>query len=96
MSNPFINNALDMDVVIYKNIDELFEIDKELLFTGDYNMKGGAPVPPAQGEPYPLCTTTTLTDTGRGVPSRAPVPRAVRRIPPRHSQGEPYPLAHTA
>ena len=29
--------------------DELFELDKELLFTGDYNMQGSSPVPPVQG-----------------------------------------------
>ena len=40
---------LDMDSIIFKNMDELFDIDKEMLFTGDYNMKGGSPVPPAQG-----------------------------------------------
>jgi hypothetical protein len=28
----------------------LYSIDKEMLFTGDWNMKGGSPVPPAQGE----------------------------------------------
>ena len=39
-----------MDTVIYKNMDAIYEIDKELLFTGDYNMKGSAPVPPAQGD----------------------------------------------
>lgn len=40
---------LDMDTIIYKNMDELFEINSELLFTGDYGMKGGSPVPPVQG-----------------------------------------------
>lgn len=40
---------LDMDSIIFKNMDDLFDIDKEMLFTGDYNMKGGSPVPPAQG-----------------------------------------------
>lgn len=29
--------------------DELYEIDKELLYTGDYNMIGSSPVPPVQG-----------------------------------------------
>ena len=29
--------------------DELFEIDKELLYTGDWNMRGHSPVPPVQG-----------------------------------------------
>lgn len=40
---------LDMDSIIFRNLDSLFDIDKEFLFTGDYNMKGGSPVPPAQG-----------------------------------------------
>ena len=40
---------LDMDSIIFQNMDELYEIDKEVLFTGDYNMKGGSPVVPAQG-----------------------------------------------
>lgn len=40
---------LDMDSIILKSMDELYSIDKELLFTGDYNMRGGSPVPPAQG-----------------------------------------------
>lgn len=40
---------LDMDSIIFRNLDDLFDIDKEFLFTGDYNMKGGSPVPPAQG-----------------------------------------------
>lgn len=40
---------LDMDSVIFQNMDELYSIDKEMLFTGDYNMKAGSPVPPAQG-----------------------------------------------
>lgn len=40
---------LDMDSIIFNNMDELYEIDKELLFTGDYNMKGNSPVAPAQG-----------------------------------------------
>jgi len=40
---------LDMDSIIYKNMDELYELDKEMLYTGDYNMQGGSPVPPAQG-----------------------------------------------
>lgn len=29
--------------------DELFLIEKDLLYTGDYNMKGNSPVPPVQG-----------------------------------------------
>lgn len=40
---------LDMDSIIFKNMDELYRIDKEMLYTGDYNMKGGSPVAPAQG-----------------------------------------------
>ncbi len=40
---------LDMDSIIFKNMDELYRIDKEMLFTGDYNMKAGSPVAPAQG-----------------------------------------------
>jgi hypothetical protein len=40
---------LDMDSLVLGNMDEIFSIDKELLFTGDWNMKGGSPVPPAQG-----------------------------------------------
>ncbi|RYG98570.1 hypothetical protein EON65_51280 [archaeon] len=40
---------LDMDCIIFKNLDKLVRIDKELLYTGDYNMKGGSPVAPAQG-----------------------------------------------
>lgn len=40
---------LDMDCIIFKNLDSLFDSDKELLYTGDYNMKGGSPVAPAQG-----------------------------------------------
>lgn len=39
---------LDMDSIIYKSMDSLYSIDKEMLFTGDYNM-GTKPVPPAQG-----------------------------------------------
>ena len=38
---------LDMDSIIYKSMDDLYKIDKEMLFTGDYNM-GTKPVPPAQ------------------------------------------------
>lgn len=38
---------LDMDSIIYKSMDDLYRIDKEMLFTGDYNM-GTKPVPPAQ------------------------------------------------
>lgn len=40
---------LDMDSILFKNMDELYEMDYELLFTGDYNMKAGSPVAPAQG-----------------------------------------------
>lgn len=40
---------LDMDSIIFQNMDELFDLDKEMLFTGDYNMKGRSPVVPAQG-----------------------------------------------
>ena len=40
---------LDMDSIIFRNLDSLFNIDKELLYTGDYNMKAGSPVAPAQG-----------------------------------------------
>ncbi len=40
---------LDMDSIIFQNMDEIYNIDKEILFTGDYNMKGGSPVVPAQG-----------------------------------------------
>lgn len=40
---------LDMDSVIYDNMDEIYAIDKEILYTGDYGMKGNSPVPPAQG-----------------------------------------------
>jgi hypothetical protein len=40
---------LDMDFAIFQNMDELYSIDKELLFTGDYGMIAGSPVPPAQG-----------------------------------------------
>lgn len=40
---------LDMDSIVFKNMDELYRIDKELLFTGDYNMKGGSKVVPVQG-----------------------------------------------
>jgi hypothetical protein len=29
--------------------DELYSIDKEVLYTGDWNMRGSSPVPPAQG-----------------------------------------------
>ena len=29
--------------------DALYEIDKEMLYTGDYNMQGKSPVPPVQG-----------------------------------------------
>lgn len=39
---------LDMDSIIFNSMDDLYSIDKEMLFTGDYNM-GSKPVPPAQG-----------------------------------------------
>ena len=38
-----------MDSIVYDNMDELYDIDKELLWTGDYNMQGKSPVPPVQG-----------------------------------------------
>lgn len=40
---------LDMDSIIFNNMDEIFSLNKELLFTGDYNMKGNSPAVPAQG-----------------------------------------------
>jgi hypothetical protein len=40
---------LDMDSIIFQNLDALFNLDFELLYTGDYNMKAGSPVAPAQG-----------------------------------------------
>lgn len=40
---------LDMDSIVFKNMDEIFHIDKELLYTGDYNMKGSCKYPPVQG-----------------------------------------------
>ena len=40
---------LDMDSIVFKNMDEIFKIDKEFLFTGDYNMKGNCKYPPVQG-----------------------------------------------
>jgi hypothetical protein len=40
---------LDMDSIIFQNLDPIFDIKKEFCFTGDYNMKGSSPVPPAQG-----------------------------------------------
>ena len=40
---------LDMDSIVFKNMDEIFSIDKELLYTGDYNMKGNCKFPPVQG-----------------------------------------------
>ena len=40
---------LDMDSIVYQNMDELYDIDKEMLYTGDWNMKGSSPVPPVQG-----------------------------------------------
>lgn len=40
---------LDMDSIVFKNMDGIFNIDKEFLFTGDYNMKGNCKYPPVQG-----------------------------------------------
>lgn len=40
---------LDMDSIIFKNMDEILNVDREMLYTGDYNMKAGSPVAPAQG-----------------------------------------------
>ena len=40
---------LDMDSIVFKNMDELYNLDYEVLFTGDYNMIAGSPYPPAQG-----------------------------------------------
>jgi hypothetical protein len=40
---------LDMDSIIFQNLDELYNLNYELLFTGDYNMMSGSPYPPAQG-----------------------------------------------
>jgi len=40
---------LDMDSIVFQNMDEIYALDKEMLYTGDYNMKGGSPVAPAQG-----------------------------------------------
>ena len=40
---------LDMDSIVFKNMDELFAIDKELLYAGDYNMQAGSPAVPVQG-----------------------------------------------
>lgn len=40
---------LDMDCIIFRNLDALLSMDKELVYTGDYNMKGSSPVAPAQG-----------------------------------------------
>jgi hypothetical protein len=40
---------LDMDSIVFQNMDELYNIDKEMLFTGDWNMKAGSPAVPAQG-----------------------------------------------
>lgn len=34
--------------------DELYSIDKELLYTGDYNMQGNSPVPPVQGNEWSM------------------------------------------
>jgi len=38
-----------MDSIVFQSMDEIFEIDKEMLFTGDYNMKGVSPSVPVQG-----------------------------------------------
>lgn len=40
---------LDMDSIVFKNMDQIFNIDKEFLYTGDYNMKGSCKYPPVQG-----------------------------------------------
>ncbi len=40
---------LDMDVLVVKSIDHLFEKDKEIVFTYDYAMDGGGAAPPVQG-----------------------------------------------
>jgi hypothetical protein len=41
--------------------DELYSIDKEFLYTGDWNMKGNSPVPPAQGSfTFKVYSETTL------------------------------------
>ena len=40
---------LDMDSVVFQNMDEIYNLDKELLYTGDWNMKGSSPAVPAQG-----------------------------------------------
>ncbi len=40
---------LDMDSIIFDSMDALYELDKEMLFTGDYNMGPKSPAVPAQG-----------------------------------------------
>jgi hypothetical protein len=40
---------LDMDSIVFKNMDVLYDLDKEMIWTGDYNMQGNSPVPPVQG-----------------------------------------------
>ena len=40
---------LDMDSIVFGNMDSIFNLDAEMLFTGDYNMKGRSPAVPAQG-----------------------------------------------
>lgn len=40
---------LDMDCIVFRNLDRLLAMDREFLYTGDYNMKGSSPVAPAQG-----------------------------------------------
>ena len=39
---------LDMDSIVFDNMDELYRLDYELIHTSDYNM-GTKPVPPVQG-----------------------------------------------
>jgi len=39
---------LDMDSIVFENMDELYRMDYELIHTHDYNM-GTKPVPPVQG-----------------------------------------------
>ena len=46
VNQPFSSSLL---LLTHEQQDELFELDKELLFTGDYNMQGSSPVPPVQG-----------------------------------------------
>jgi len=40
---------LDMDSIVFDSMDALYELDKEMLFTGDYNMGPRSPAVPAQG-----------------------------------------------